>query len=110
MVIVSKTLYWNSGTSIIPIQIDIQKPCADRNLWRCRYDVDWPEGLRVFHSCGSDALQALVHALQMIGAEIYSSSYHQSGRLSAGTGEAGYGFPVANSIRDLLVGVDRITL
>jgi hypothetical protein len=37
----------------------------------------------VFHGHGIDALQAPVLTLQMIGAEIYTSSYHREGRLRA---------------------------
>jgi hypothetical protein len=44
----------------------------------------------------------------MIGAEIYTSTYHQEGRLRAYEHDKGYGFPIASSLRDLLVGVDRI--
>jgi hypothetical protein len=51
-----------------------------------------------------------VLALQMIGAEIYSSAYHREGRLRAYDNEKGYGFPVASSLRDLLVGVDRVSM
>ena len=60
----------------------------------------------MFHGHGVDALQALVLTLQMIGAEIYSSSYHREGRLRVYPTETGYGFPVPRSLRDLLVGVD----
>jgi hypothetical protein len=57
---------------------------------------------------GIDALQALVIALQMIGAGIYTSSYHREARLRAYDGEKGYGFPVPSSLRDRLVGADAI--
>ena len=54
---------------------------------------------------GADALQALVIALQMIGAELYASEYHKLGQLFV-EGQQGYGFPVAQNIRHLLVGFD----
>jgi uncharacterized protein DUF6968 len=53
-----------------------------------------------------DAIQALLHALEMIGAEIYTSEEHRSGRLVWSDGWKGYGFPVSGRIRDLLVGDD----
>ena len=56
---------------------------------------------------GVDAIQALELALRMIGAFIYSSDHHASGNLVWEAPGKGYGFPVANSIRDLLVGDDK---
>jgi hypothetical protein len=52
-------------------------------------------------------MQALVHALQIIGAEIYSSNYHKSGRLFVERPGDGYGFPVMSGLRDLLIGEDK---
>jgi hypothetical protein len=51
-------------------------------------------------------MQALTIALQMVGAEIYASPYHQSGKLFWERAGGGYGFPVVSSLRDLLVGDD----
>jgi hypothetical protein len=42
----------------------------------------------------------------MIGAELYSSKYHDAGQLVFERENGGYGFPVANGLRDLLVGDD----
>ena len=42
----------------------------------------------------------------MIGADIYSSSYHKSGKLMLEAPGKGYGFPVVSSLRDLLEGDD----
>jgi hypothetical protein len=108
MIIVSHKLYLKTGSTESVITIDIHKPEQNDRDWTCRYDVNWPEGMRKFYGHGVDALQALVGALYMIGAEIYSSSYHREGRLRAYDKEEGYGFPVVSSIRDLLVGSDKI--
>ena len=51
-------------------------------------------------------MQALVLALQVIGAEVYSSSYHEAGTLYLQDPGKGYGFPVAPTLRDLLIGDD----
>jgi uncharacterized protein DUF6968 len=67
----------------------------------------WPEGKAERWSTGVDAAQALVMALQMIGVEIYTSRHHESGRLRWLAAGAGYGFPVSNNARDLLIGDDR---
>ena len=52
---------------------------------------------------GFDSVQALVVALQMIGAELYSSSYHKSGKLMLGRADGendlfrGDGFQFVNA-------------
>jgi hypothetical protein len=51
-------------------------------------------------------VQSLLIALQMIGAEIYASRYHEAGQLAWFERGRGYGFPVASNIRDLLIGDD----
>jgi hypothetical protein len=55
---------------------------------------------------GADSVQALLVALKMIGADIYSSNYHKSGKLMLEAHGKGYGFPVPSSLRDLLEGDD----
>jgi hypothetical protein len=45
--------------------------------------------------------------LQIIGAHIYTSDYHKQGRLRAYEHEVGYGFPIPDNLRDMLIGVDR---
>jgi hypothetical protein len=55
---------------------------------------------------GFDSIQAIFLALQTIGAEIYTSSYHKSGQLFLDKPGNGYGFPVMPTIRDLLEGDD----
>ena len=51
-------------------------------------------------------MQALIIAIKMIGADLYSSSYHRSGKLMFGVPGSGYGFPVVTTMRDLLQGED----
>lgn len=92
---------------VLDIAIRIYAPEGEGRIWSCRYEIDWPEGPQVMHASGVDSMQALVLALYMIGAELYSSSYHKSGRLMFEEPGDGYGFPVASSIRDLLIGHDR---
>jgi len=55
---------------------------------------------------GFDSVQALILALQVIGAEIYSSSFHEAGALYVDAPGKGYGFPVMPTLRDLLQGDD----
>lgn len=110
MVIVSHAIYLKNEKTESLIAIRIHRPEKRENYWTCAYEIDWPEGQRAFESTGSDALQALVLALQMIGAEIYSSEYHREGRLRAYNSGKGYGFPLAASLRDLLVGLDKVAM
>ncbi|MBS0536894.1 MAG: hypothetical protein JSR72_22785 [Proteobacteria bacterium] len=107
MIIGTRTLTWRDGERTMEIPISIYAPERETpGVWRCRYDVGWPEGLRVFAGYGVDAIQALVIALGMIGAELYSSSYHKSGSLVWDKPGSGYGFPVVPTLRDLLIGED----
>lgn len=90
------------------ISVRIFAPEKQDNAWSCRYEIDWPEGTQIMNSWGADAVQALVLALQMIGADIYSSSYHKTGKLMIDAPDKGYGFPVPSSLRDMLVGDDKL--
>ena len=51
-------------------------------------------------------MQALLHALQMIGVITYTSAHHKSGKLMWYEAGTGYGFPVTTNCRDLLIGDD----
>lgn len=108
MLIVSHRLFLKTEAGDGVIEINIHKPEPATTSWSCRYEIDWPEGRQVRDASGIDALQALVLALQMIGADIYTSAYHREGRLRAYDTDKGYGFPVPTSLRNLLVGVDAI--
>lgn len=44
--------------------------------------------------------------MQMIGAELYTSDYHEAGKLVFDVKGAGFGFPVPRTVRDLLEGDD----
>src|SRR4051794_36365678 len=79
---------------------------AGTEPWSCRYEIDWPHGRRAAAGSGIDSMQALVLTLQMIGADIYCSEYHRSGKLRWKSAGRGYGFPVPSTLQDLLVGDD----
>jgi Domain of unknown function (DUF6968) len=107
MVIASRelTLRIENDNIKIPIRIfapEIEKP----GVCGCRYEVDWPDKKSVKTIYGIDSVQALVLALQTIGAEIYSSNYHKAGQLFLDKPGTGYGFPVVPTYRDLLQGDD----
>jgi hypothetical protein len=56
---------------------------------------------------GVDDVQAIAIALQMIGAFLYASDHHASGKLVWLEAGKGYGFPVPNNLRDMLIGDDK---
>jgi len=109
MLVMMHELFLKSQPTDLRIEVRLYQPVQRDKGWGCRYEIDWPEGSRVFTAYGLDALQALVIALQMIGSELYTSSYHADGLLRAYDREDGYGFPVAPNLRDMLIGVDAIS-
>lgn len=108
-VIVTHRLFIAKDNADWPIDIQIYSPVPLGKSWGCKYEIDWPEGQYSITAEGEDALQSLTIALQMIGADIYTSAYHQEGSLRAYDKEDGYGFPVPNNLRDLLIGVDKMS-
>lgn len=107
MVIASRVLRFRSSNGEIEIPIRLFAPEeTEGNAWSCRYEIDWPHGQWVHAAHGFDSIQAILLALQMIGSEIYASEYHKSGQLMFDAPGRGYGFPVASSLRDLLIGDD----
>jgi hypothetical protein len=94
-----------SGEIEIPIRLFAPEPAAVD--WLCRFEIDWPDEKLSRFAVGIDAAQALQLALTMIGVQIYASDHHASGKLMWLEPGKGYGFPVTNNIRDLLVGDDK---
>lgn len=99
------TLRTANGERKIPIHIFASEKEQD-GAWFCRYEIGWPDKKSVMSIGGFDSAQSLVHALQIIGAEIYASDYHKSGERFWDEPGKGYGFPVMGDVRDLLVGDD----
>jgi len=111
MVVATRTLTLRQGDTDSDVAIRIFTPKQQEpRAWSCRYEIDWPEGPKATDAWGVDSAQALIVALRMIGADIYTSSYHTSGKLFSEAPGRGYGFPVPNTLRDLLVGDDATYL
>jgi hypothetical protein len=106
VIIASRILKYRDQNVERHIAVRIHAPEQDRVDWICHYEIEWPQEKAVRWGSGVDAAQALMQALQMIGAEIYTSDLHTSGRLKWLEEGAGYGFPVPTNIRDLLKGWD----
>ena len=107
MMIATRMLKLRSANGELKIPISVFAPeKATSGAWFCRYEIDWPDKKSAMSVGGFDSAQALVQALQIIGAEIYSNNYHKSGDLFWEAPGRGYGFPVTAGLRDLLEGDD----
>ena len=89
----------------VPIRLYLPEQTGER-AWSCKFEIEWPDRTISVPAGGVDAVQTIFNALQIIGALIYSSEYHESGNLFYDTLGSGYGFPVAPDLRDMLVGDD----
>lgn len=107
MIIAMRSLVLRKDGHNVEIPIRIHAPEKADVDWICRFEIEWPEGPVARWGAGIDAVQSLWIALQMIGAEIYTSHHHETGRLAWLAPDRGYGFPVSSNIRDLLVGDDK---
>jgi hypothetical protein len=107
MLIATRVLRLRRPATDIEIPIRIFAPTQNENSWSCKAEIGWPDGTVTMPIWGVDAVQALELALKAIGAQIYASDHHASGDLMWEEAGKGYGFPVTNNIRDLLVGDDK---
>lgn len=105
MIIASRTLTRATSSHATDVRIDIFQPEQDGSAWTCRYVVNWPHEPWESFAGGQDSMQALVSTLQKIGFELYASKANKSGHLSWDNWQ-GFGFPVPQSARDVLVGDD----
>jgi len=105
MVIATRILrLCDEPTREIPVRIFAPVQCA--HCWECYFEIGWPHGLQRKYAAGLDAVQALDHALKLVGTLLYTSALHETGRLMWDQPGRGYGFPVPGNIRDLLIGDD----
>lgn len=108
MLIATRKLeYVTENGGIIPVPVALYAPEKNEKDWSCRYTIGWPNGIEARAAYGIDSVQALVLTLQSIGASLYFSDYHKSGRLKWGDPNDGYGFPVPKNARDMLIGYDK---
>lgn len=88
------------------VLIAITSPTQRDQSWFADWEICWPDRKRNGSAGGTDAIQALVSSLKMIGSEIYCSDEHKTGQLRWGNEYLGYGFPVPAGIRDMMIGDD----
>lgn len=106
MIIAERILTLRQSAKEVPVPIRIFAPRRSENAWGCRWEIQWPDRVRASEIFGYDSAQAVVHALQAIGADLYASDEHKAGRLRWTDQGAGYGFPVPKIIRDVMTGDD----
>ena len=75
--------------------------------YRCRFQIEWPSDVKQFHAYGVDAIQALILALNLMGAYINTSQAVKKGKLVWLEPGGGFGLPVPRGIEDILQGDDR---
>src|SRR5262249_47811353 len=109
MIIASRVLKVVAGDeeTEVPVRFFAPGPGWNGIDWLCRVEIDWPERTRTAEIHGVDAVQALELALKFAGVEVYASGYHEARTLVWLEPGEGYGFPVPNGIRDLLIGDDK---
>ncbi len=90
----------------IAFSVRVFMPVQQDGAWGCRYEIDWPDRPRAGEMFGIDSMQALLHAMQAVGSELYASDEHAQGILRWTDEGGGYGFPVPRIVRDLLMGDD----
>jgi hypothetical protein len=106
-VILNRTLKIETESGEKDVQINFYLPTELEVDWGCEYEIGWPAGVRRFKAHGIDSVQALSHALQMVGAELYTSDAHRSGKLMWLKRGAGYGLLLSSGIRHLYEGDDK---
>jgi hypothetical protein len=110
MQIAERILALRKADGDVAVPVRLFAPVAREKDWACRFTIGWPDGAFEMGVFGVDSAQSLELALRTIGASIYTSDHHASGELMWLEPGKGYGFPVPNSLRDLLVGDDKTFL
>lgn len=101
-VIATRELLLDNSKKVL-VLIGKPQPIPDGPDWFCPYQTQGIGSGRVFYGAGVDEVQALIHALSMVGAELYTCEEYKDGRLTWGSGAArgDLGFPVPENIRDV---------
>ncbi len=94
------------GTGLVDVAVDTSWSEQRANSWFADRAIHWPDRERKGSAGGSDAIQALIVALSLVGAELNCSAEHAAGRLIWADDWSGYGFPAPNGMRDALTGDD----
>lgn len=91
----------------VDVPITIYAPVDKTDHWCCEFEIGWPDKRKRSRGNGTDAVQALLIALEMIGMNLYSSEAHAQGKLKWDEPHGGYGFPLNSAMRHRYEGRDR---
>jgi hypothetical protein len=96
-----------------PVLLRLEAPVLENGMWRCWYEIDfpedgWPAQTRRSYAGGADAMDAIQLGLMKLGTEMHFNSYHDEHKLYWTKGQEGYGLIVPKNARDLLRGDDVV--
>ena len=74
-------------------------PEPDSSSFRCRFEIEWPEGVRSRYAGGADEVQAMLLAMQMAHVDLLAAR-ENDGRDVSWMDGASLGLPIADAIRD----------
>ena len=106
MIIARRTLTLRQQGQDHAVEVTLAAPRFETGCWLCSYEIHWPSGPSRFYGAGADSMQALVLAMQMVSAELYTSAAGKAGELFFETPGTGFGFPAPPTMRDLLTEED----
>ena len=106
MIIARRTLTLRQQGQDHAVEVTLAAPRFETGCWLCSYEIHWPSGPRRFYGAGADSMQALVIAMQMVSAELYTSAAGKAGELFFERPGAGFSIPTPPSMRDLLTEED----
>lgn len=89
------------GATKVTVTIGKPEKFPGNDDYYCPYQIAGLGDGKVRYAGGIDGVQALLLTLEMIGADLYTSAEAQHGKLTW-SDERALGFPVPDSIRDLL--------
>ena len=75
------------------------RPEADGSSFRCRFEIDWPEGVRSKSAGGVDEVQALLLAMKFAHTDLLAAR-ENDGRKVSWVDDRNLGLPIANGLSD----------
>ncbi|SEJ88031.1 hypothetical protein SAMN05428950_104114 [Sphingomonas sp. OV641] len=75
------------------------KPDEDRGSFFCRYEIDWPEGVKSKRAGGVDEVQALLLGMMTAHTDLLAAR-NMDGRVVEWLDERSLGLPVTPTVRD----------
>ena len=92
---------------VAEVAVQLGPVAFDDGTWTCPFCIGWPGAPKTGEASGTDSVQALYHAMQLVAVQLYMSEGHRSGNLFWDKPGNGYGYPLPIGGRDMAVGADR---